>query len=81
MAWFAPHHFLRLFKQTFGETPHRYLTRRRLERAQHLLAKTDLSVNDICTESGFQSVGSFSWLFRRHLGMSPNTFRRQSGKL
>lgn len=80
VAWFSPHHFLRLFKQVFHETPHQYLTRRRLEKAQHLLSKTDRSVTEICNEVGFESLGSFSWLFRRHVGMSPETFRGMSSK-
>jgi AraC-like DNA-binding protein len=74
-AWFSPHHFLRQFKQTFGETPHQYLTRRRLERAQQLLRTTDLRVTDICSMVGFESLGSFSWLFRQRLGRSPEQFR------
>jgi AraC family transcriptional regulator len=76
-AWFSPHHFLRLFKQVFGETPHQYLTRRRLERAQYLLTKTDRSVTDICFALGFESLGSFSWLFRKRMGISPEQFRNR----
>jgi AraC-like DNA-binding protein len=75
VAWFSPHHFLRLFKQVFRETPHQYLTRKRIERAKHLLSKTDLSITDVCSEVGFESLGSFSWLFRRRVGISPETFR------
>jgi AraC-like DNA-binding protein len=75
VAWFSPHHFLRLFKQVFGETPHQYLTQRRIERAQRLLSKTDCPVTQICFEVGFESLGSFSWLFRRRVGMSPEQFR------
>lgn len=81
VAWFSPHHFLRLFKQVFHETPHQYLTRRRLERAQNLLLRTELSVTDICYTLGFESLGSFSWMFRRHLGVSPETFRMHKGNL
>jgi len=43
MPFFRAHHFLRTFKQVFGETPHQYLMRRRLDRARHLLAHTDHS--------------------------------------
>ena len=74
-AWFSPFHFLRQFKGLFGETPHQYLTRRRLERAQHLLTMTEMSVTDICFALGFESLGSFSGLFRQRLGASPQQFR------
>lgn len=76
-AWFSPYHFLRQFKQAFGETPHQYLTRRRLERAQHLLRNTEMSVTEICLSVGFESLGSFSWLFRQRLGCSPAKYRMQ----
>jgi AraC family transcriptional regulator len=74
-AWFSPHHFLRQFKQAFGETPHQYLTRRRLERAQMLLRTTEMRITDICSQVGFESLGSFSWLFRQRLGQSPEQYR------
>ncbi|HLK55888.1 MAG TPA: AraC family transcriptional regulator [Chthonomonadaceae bacterium] len=75
-AWFSPHHFLRLFKQVFHETPHQYLIRRRLERAQRLLIHSDIPITDICFSVGFESPGSFSWLFRQRIGQSPEQFRR-----
>ncbi len=68
-------HFIRTFKQTFGETPHRYLQRRRLERAMALLRQTDRPVTEICLDVGFQSLGTFSRTFRRVLGMSPSAYR------
>src|SRR5205823_14407191 len=70
-------HFLRLFKAAFHETPLRYLRRRRLERARRLLTQTDLPVTDICLRVGFESLGSFSTLFRRFAGASPREFRRR----
>jgi len=76
-ACFSTHHFLRLFKHAFHETPHQYLTRRRLERARDLLTFTDFSITKICTEIGFESLGSFSWLFRRYHGISPNSYRQK----
>lgn len=75
IACLSPHHFLRLFKRVAGETPHQYLTRKRLERAQQLLIGSTRSIMDICFEVGFESPGSFSTLFRRHLGHSPDQFR------
>jgi AraC family transcriptional regulator len=75
-AWFSPHHFLRLFKATFGQTPHQYLTTRRIEHAKRLLLNSEVSVTDICTELGFESLGSFSLLFRRHAGLSPDAYRQ-----
>jgi AraC-like DNA-binding protein len=63
-------HFIRTFKETFGETPHRYLQRRRLERAMALLRETEQPVTEICLEVGFSSLGSFSRTFTHVIGMS-----------
>jgi AraC-like DNA-binding protein len=56
-------HFIRSFRATFGETPHRYLQRRRLERAMALLRETDRSVSEICLDVGFTSLATFSRTF------------------
>lgn len=72
----APH-FIRTFRATFGETPHRYLQRRRVERAMFLLRSGDRSVTDICLEVGFTSLGTFSRTFRDIVGESPTTYRRR----
>ena len=71
-------HFIRTFKATFGETPHRYLQRRRVERAMFLLRTTDESVTDVCFDVGFASLGTFSRTFRDIVGVSPSEFRRGS---
>src|SRR5262249_3456864 len=76
-AHLSKFHFLLLFRDAFHETPLRYLRRRRLEAARKLLTRTDLSVTDICLRVGFESLGSFSSLFRRFVGSSPNGFRRR----
>jgi AraC-like DNA-binding protein len=70
-------HFIRLFKAMFGETPHRYRSRAQIEKAKHLLILTDLSITDVCMSIGFSSVGSFSTLFLRRVGMSPSEFQRR----
>jgi AraC-like DNA-binding protein len=68
-------HFIRTFKETFGETPHRYLQRRRLERAMALLRETERPVTEICLDVGFASLGSFSRTFARVIGLSPTAYR------
>jgi transcriptional regulator GlxA family with amidase domain len=70
-------HFLRSFRSAFGETPHEFLTRMRLERAKDLLTVTSRQVTEICFDVGFTSLGSFSTLFRRQVGLSPAEFRRR----
>lgn len=75
-ACLSPYHFHRLFRRETGETPHQYLTRRRIERARELLITTELSVTDVCLEVGFSSLGSFSTKFRRFAGHSPSRYRR-----
>jgi AraC-like DNA-binding protein len=77
IACLSPNHLLRTFKQIFHQTPHQYLTMLRLERARKLLSQTDRSITDICFAVGFDSLGSFSWLFRRRVGVSPESYRRQ----
>lgn len=76
-AELSPHHLLRLFKTTFGETPHQLVTKRRLEHAQRLL-HTGRSVTDVCFDVGFESLGSFSTLFKTRLGVSPARYRATS---
>ncbi|MEZ5219232.1 MAG: AraC family transcriptional regulator [Ilumatobacteraceae bacterium] len=73
--------FIRAFKETFGETPHRYLQRRRIERAMYLLRATDDPVTDICFAVGFSSLGSFSRTFKEIVGCAPSSFRGQSAAM
>ena len=74
-AGLSPAHFSRMFRRTFGETPHAYLLTRRLERAAALLRATDRSVADICISVGLSSVGSFTSSFTRLYGTSPTGYR------
>src|SRR5712664_1338860 len=68
-------HFIRSFRAVFGETPHRYLQRRRVERSMFLLRETDRSVTDICFDVGFTSRGTFSRTFREVVGEAPSDYR------
>ena len=70
-------HFIRTFRATFGETPHRYLQRRRIERAMALLRDTSLPVTDVCLEVGFTSLATFSRTFRALVGEPPSAYRRR----
>ena len=74
-------HFIRTFRVVFGETPHRYLQRRRVERAMFLLRATELPVTEICLEVGFASLGTFSRTFREIVGEPPTAYRRRAGPL
>ncbi len=76
-ACFSKFHFLRLFRQAYGETPMRYLARLRLARARTLLETTGRSVTEVCLEVGYESPPSFSLAFRRQVGMPPLAYRRR----
>jgi AraC-like DNA-binding protein len=78
IAHVSPAHFSRTFRATFGETPHRYLQRRRVERAMFLLRATDRPVTDVCLDVGFTSLGTFSRTFRDIVGEPPTAYRRRS---
>ncbi len=70
-------HFSRQFRATFGETPHRYLQRRRVERAMELLRETGHPVTEICLDVGFNSLGTFTRTFREVVGEPPSAYRRR----
>lgn len=74
-AHMAQSHFIREFKRVFGETPYRYLQRRRVERAMFLLRHTPGTITDICMAVGFSSLGTFSRTFSDIVGRSPSAYR------
>jgi AraC-like DNA-binding protein len=74
-------HFSRSFRAVFGETPHRYLQRRRVERSMFLLRETDRSITDICLDVGFTSLGTFSRMFREIVGETPSAYRGGHGPI
>ena len=78
VALMSPAHFSRSFRAVFGETPHRYLQRRRIERAMALLRETDLSVTDVSLAVGFDSLGTFSRTFLAVVGSPPSRYRGQA---
>jgi AraC-like DNA-binding protein len=78
VAHVSPAHFSRQFRAVFGETPHRYLQRRRIERAMELLRDTDRPVTDICLDGGFASLGTFSRTFSALVGESPSAYRKRA---
>lgn len=77
-AGFSPYHFIRLFRAAFRKTPHQYLVQRRIDRAKELLGTSSMSIYDVCFAVGFESLGSFSTLFRREAGLSPSAYRRSA---
>ena len=77
-ACFSRSHFLLHFREAFNKTPHQYLVERRIEKAKELLGGDELRVTDVCFEVGFQSLGSFSTLFRRNVGQAPITYRERA---
>jgi len=78
-AYFSKFHFIRLFKNIYGKTPHQYLTTVRIENAKLLLQK-GLPVTETCFAVGFDSVSSFSGLFRRYSDLSPIEYQQQYKK-
>ncbi|MBS1774421.1 MAG: helix-turn-helix transcriptional regulator [Bacteroidetes bacterium] len=76
-ACFSPFHFHRLFTCIYRKTPHEYLTQVRIEAAKQMLRKGNDSVTHVCASVGFESLGSFSTLFKKKNGVSPQEYRVQ----
>jgi AraC-like DNA-binding protein len=74
-AGYSREHFIRAFQAAYGETPGRYRTRRRVERASELLRSANLTVTEVCMLVGFASLGSFSSRFSQIVGESPTSYR------
>jgi AraC-like DNA-binding protein len=75
-ACYSKFHFIRTFKSIYGRTPHQYLTHVRIERAKELLEQ-EVSVTEACFAVGFDSLGSFTSLFKRRAGVTPSEYQRQ----
>jgi transcriptional regulator GlxA family with amidase domain len=74
---FSPSHFFRMFRKSFGMTPHSYIMRRRLFLAQELLMTTDLGLAEIALKAGFSDQSHFCRSFHRFAGLPPRAFRMQ----
>jgi len=80
-AQLSPGQFIRSFKAVFGQTPHQVRIDARLDLAKRLLVTDCASVTDICAAAGFSSLGTFSYVFTRKVGLSPSAFRREARAL
>ncbi|MCW3093551.1 MAG: AraC family transcriptional regulator [Ferruginibacter sp.] len=78
-AYFSKFHFIRLFKTVYGNTPHQYLTKVRIEAAKMLLQK-QTSMTETCFAVGFDSISSFSGLFKKYTKTTPSTYQQQFKK-
>ncbi len=78
-AFLSRFHFHRLFRQVYKRTPHQYLTQKRLNKAKDLLSENK-PVTDVCNEVGFESIGSFSVLFKKEIGFAPQYYRNMAYK-
>lgn len=74
-AGYSRYHFVRAFKAVYGQTPGRYLSHRRIERAEDLLRSANVTVTEICTLVGFSSLGTFSKRFKEQTGLTPSAYR------
>ncbi len=80
-AALSPYHFIRVFRLAYKQTPHQYLMARRIQKAKELLRTTDLPITEICAAVGFESLGSFSALFRKVAGLSPSAYRKSASSI
>lgn len=78
-AFLSRFHFHRLFRQVYKRTPHQYITQKRLDRAKLLLSENK-AVSEVCNEVGFESIGSFSVLFKKEIGFAPQYYRNMAYK-
>jgi AraC family transcriptional regulator len=69
-----PFHFARTFRRQFGETPHRYVLRRRIDRARRLLSETETPLVEVALACGFGSQSHFTSTFRRQVGVTPSQY-------
>ena len=74
-AGLSQYHFIRIFKQETGFTPHEYIINIRMTTAKYLLKNSNLTIKDICFDCGFSGESVFCSAFKRHQGMTPAQYR------
>lgn len=79
-AYFSKFHFIREFKKIYGKTPHQYLKAVRIEKSIQLL-RAEIPVSEVCYSVGFESLSSFSGLFKRIAGMTPSAYLKQQQQI
>src|SRR5579872_5644784 len=77
-ACLSRYHFHRLFRRIYRRTPHQYVTYKRIDRAKRVLATEDCTIAEVCSQVGFESIGSFAMLFKKEIGVTPGDFRDAS---
>jgi AraC family transcriptional regulator len=70
-------HFVRLFKNTTGTSPHRYIVQMRVERARRMIQASELPLVEVASEAGFASQSHLNRTFRKRYGVTPGDMRRQ----
>jgi AraC family transcriptional regulator len=78
LAGYSPQHFKRAFKISSGAPPYRFLLTLRIERAQELLARSNLSLTEVGLASGFSNQSHFTTVFQNHTGLTPGRWRRST---
>src|SRR5215216_8141485 len=76
-AFLSRFHFHRLFSAVYKTTPHQYLTRKRIDKAKDLLSE-NMPITQVCNAVGFESLGSFSGLFKKEIGFAPTFYRNMA---
>lgn len=79
VAKLSPTHFLRLYRDVFGQTPHKHVIETRLDAARELLLTSTLGVSDICRSLGFENRCAFARVFKQHFGLAPSEMRQHAG--
>ncbi|WP_094550662.1 helix-turn-helix transcriptional regulator [Petroclostridium xylanilyticum] len=81
LAGLSPNHFHKIFSETMGITPNNFITKLRLDKAKELLVKTNQPISEVALECGFENIPYFSFLFKKHLNISPGEFRRKHSSI
>jgi AraC-like DNA-binding protein len=79
-AYFSKFHFIRLFKKIYNKTPHQYLIYVRIEKAMQLL-QSNTTVSEVCFSIGFNSISSFTGLFKKTVGLTPSGYQNKQHQL